>query len=83
VKTISATEAARRSSALLTSVEKDGEIFLVTRAGRVVARNEPATGASGATVKALLRRHRVDNTWAEELAGMRHEVDVQDRQWPV
>ncbi len=83
MKTISATEAARRFSALLTSVEKDGETFVVTRAGRVVARIEPATGASGATVKALLRRHRVDNTSADELAGMRRAVEVQDRQWPA
>jgi antitoxin (DNA-binding transcriptional repressor) of toxin-antitoxin stability system len=83
VKTISATEAARRFSALLTSVEKDGETFVVTRAGRVIARIEPAAGASGATVKALLRRHRVDSSWEEELAATRHAVDVQDRQWPV
>lgn len=83
MRTISATEAARQFSALLTSVEKDGETFVVTRAGRVVARILPVTGGSGATVKALLRRHRVDNTWAEELAGMRRAVEVQDREWPV
>jgi len=55
---------------------------VVTRAGRIVARIEPATGASGATVKALLGRHRLDSTWAVELLGMRHAVDLQDRQRP-
>ena len=82
MKTVSATEAARHFSSLLTSVEKDGETFVVTRGGRVVARIEPASGASGRAVKALLRRQPVDKNWVEELAELRVAVSTQERQWP-
>lgn len=82
MKTVSATEAARHFSALLTSVEKDGETFVVTRGGRVIARIEPASGASGAAVKALLRRHPVDKIWVEDLAEVRAVASAQERQWP-
>ena len=37
MKEVTATEAARGFSALLTAVEKDGETFFVTRGGRVIA----------------------------------------------
>lgn len=81
MKTVTATEAARHFSSLLTSVEKDGESFVVTRGGRVVARIEPASGASGRAVKALLRRS-VDTSWAAELIEVRAAASTQERRWP-
>jgi antitoxin (DNA-binding transcriptional repressor) of toxin-antitoxin stability system len=81
VKEVTATEAARGFSALLTAVEKDGETFFVTRGGRTIARIEPAAGTSGAAVKALLRHYRPDDAWAAELGEMRNLLTTQDRQW--
>jgi antitoxin (DNA-binding transcriptional repressor) of toxin-antitoxin stability system len=82
VKAVTATEAARGFSALLTAVEKDGETFFITRGGRVIARVEPATGTSGAAVKALLRHYRPDEAWASDLDEMRSLLVSQDREWP-
>jgi len=83
VKEITATDAARGFSALLTAVEKEGETFFVTRGGRVIARIEPAAGTSGAAVKALLRHFRPDDDWAGELSAVRGLLTTQDRQWPA
>ena len=83
MKEITATEAARGFSALLTAVEKDGETFFVTRGGRVVARIEPAAGTSGAAVKALLAHFRPDREWAAELREVRELLATQERQWPA
>ena len=78
---VTATEAARGFSALLTAVQERGETFVVTRGGRVVARIEPADGTSGAAVKALLRHFRRDDTWADDLALLRTGEPVQERSW--
>lgn len=81
MKEISATDAARRFSALLDAVEHDGETFLVTRGGRGVPRIEPAAGAPGAVVKALLLQHPADPTWGDELSQLRAVAPTQDRTW--
>jgi antitoxin (DNA-binding transcriptional repressor) of toxin-antitoxin stability system len=83
VKEISATDAARGFSALLTSVEKEGETFFVTRGGRVIARIEPAAGTSGAAVKALLAHFRPDPGWAADLGEVRELLATQEREWPA
>lgn len=83
VKEVTATEAARGFSALLTAVESDGETFLITRGGRVIARIEPAAGTSGAAVKALLRHFPPDEDWADELGVVRSLLTTQDRPWPA
>jgi antitoxin (DNA-binding transcriptional repressor) of toxin-antitoxin stability system len=83
MKEITATDAARGFSALLDAVEHDGETFVVTRGGRGIARIEAAAGASGAAVRALLRRHRVDPTWADEVREVRTSASVQERAWPA
>lgn len=67
---------------MLTAVEQDGEIFFVTRAGRVIARIEPAAGTSGAAVKALLGHFRPDATWISDLTEVRELLTTQDRPWP-
>jgi antitoxin (DNA-binding transcriptional repressor) of toxin-antitoxin stability system len=82
VKEITATEAARGFSALLTAVEKDGETFFVTRGGRVIARIEPAAGTSGAAVKALLGHFRPDKRWVADLGQVRELLAGEDRSWP-
>lgn len=81
MKEISATDAARRFSALLDAVEHDGETFVVTRGGRGVARIQPAAGTSGEAVKALLLKHRPDPAWPDELALLRSMAPAQDRTW--
>ena len=83
MKEVTATEAARGFSALLTAVEKDGETFFVTRGGRVIARIEPAAGTSGAAVKALLRHYRPDRDWVSDLDVVRGMLAAQERQWPA
>jgi antitoxin (DNA-binding transcriptional repressor) of toxin-antitoxin stability system len=81
MREVTATEAARGFSALLTAVEKDGETFVITRGGRVIARVEPAAGGSGAAVKSVLRRHRPDVAWAEDVKVVRELLQPQERQW--
>ena len=83
MKEITATEAARGFSALLTAVEKDGETFFVTRGGRVIARIEPAAATSGAAVKALLGHFRPDTEWLADLNEVRELLTTQERQWPA
>lgn len=83
MKEVTATEAARGFSALLTAVEKDGESFVITRGGRVIARVEPAAGASGAVTKALLREFRPDVAWADDLHAVRDLLLPQGQQWPA
>jgi antitoxin (DNA-binding transcriptional repressor) of toxin-antitoxin stability system len=82
MKEVTATEAARGFSALLTAVEK-GETFFVTRGGRVIARIEPAAGTSGAAVKALLGHFRPDASWITDLTEVRELLTTQDRSWPA
>lgn len=82
MKEITATDAARGFSALLDAVEHEGETFVVTRAGRGVARIQPAAAASGAAVKSLLRSHRPDAGWADDLRAVRRDTPEQEREWP-
>lgn len=81
MKEVTATDAARQFSALLTAVEKDEETFVITRGGRVIARIEPAGGTSGAAVKALLRHYPADTAWSAELEQLRATAASQDRAW--
>lgn len=76
---ITATEAARRFADVLDAVEHDHESFTIVRRGRVVAQLEPVTRGRGADVKALLRRHRPDEAWADDLAAVRSLVELDDR----
>jgi len=82
VREVTATDAARAFSALLDSVEHDGETFLITRAGRPIARVEPAPGTSGTAVKALLKHYPADAAWSRELTDIRALVSTQERAWP-
>ena len=81
MKDISATDAARRFSALLDAIEHDGESFRITRGGRPIARVVPAAQATGGAVKDLLRRHRPDGAWESDLGRVRTLVGTEERDW--
>ncbi|HEX8929700.1 MAG TPA: type II toxin-antitoxin system prevent-host-death family antitoxin [Actinomycetota bacterium] len=80
MKTITATEAARNFAAVLHQAER-GETIIVVRGGRRVARIGPAAAAPGRAVKELLRRHRPDPAWAEELRELRRLTTNQESAW--
>lgn len=76
---ITATEAARKFSDVLDAVEHRGDEFTIVRRGKVIARLEPAAGSRGADVKALLRRHPVDDAWRDDLGSVRDLLRIDDR----
>ena len=76
---VSATDAARNFAALLDAIEHRGEHFTIVRRGRAIAHLEPVSRGRGADVKALLRRHRPDRTWADDLAALRGLLEVEER----
>ena len=75
---VTATEAARRFADLLDAVEHDGERY-TRRRGKAVAHIEPVTQGLGADVKALIRRHRPDEGWADDLDKVRDLLEVESR----
>ena len=81
MKQLSATEAARRFSEVLDSVESGGESFVVVRHGRAVARITPDATGSGQALKEALRRHRPDGAWADELRELRGSVGPGTDPW--
>jgi prevent-host-death family protein len=81
MRTVTATEAARNFAAVLDQAEH-GETIIVTRGGRRVATIAPAAAAPGRAVRELLRRHRPDAAWAEELRAVRRLAVEQERAWP-
>jgi prevent-host-death family protein len=79
VPEITATDAARHFADVLDAVEHRGETFTIVRRGRVVAHLEPASRGRGEDVKAMLRRHRPDAGWADDLAAVRGLTELDDR----
>jgi len=79
VPEVTATEASRSFADLLDGVEHRGETYTIVRRGRVVAVLEPANVTTGADVKALLRRHRPDREWSDELKGLRSGLVTEER----
>ena len=76
---VSATDASRNFADLLDAVEHDGASFTIVRRGKVIAELHPAALASGAKVKDLLRRHRADDAWADEVAALRSKLEPEER----
>ena len=64
---------------MLDAVEHRGERFTIVRRGKAVAQLQPVSESHGAEVKALLRRHAPDRRWAEDLAGVRSLVELEER----
>jgi len=81
MKQVTATEAARRFSEVLDSVEGEQESFVVVRRGRAVATIGPATGATGHDLKNVLREHRPDAAWAGELRELRDSIGSETDPW--
>ena len=76
---VSATEAARTLADLLDAVEHRGEHFTVVRRGKPIAKLGPVQSSQGAGAKAVLRTHRRDANWAEDLSAIRALVEIEDR----
>jgi prevent-host-death family protein len=70
MREVTASEASRNFSAVLTSVEQ-GETVVVTRAGRRVASIAPAPAATGVALNAVVTRWRksaaLDDTFTESI----------------
>jgi prevent-host-death family protein len=81
MRSVTATEAARRFSELLDAVEERGESFLLVRRGRTIARITPAAAANGGTVKKILRTTPPDRAWADELRELRAGLALQEPRW--
>jgi prevent-host-death family protein len=79
MKDITATEAGRHFSELLDAVEHRHESFVVVRKGRSIARIVPEPGLSGSEAKSLLRRHRPDGRWSEDLHDLRSQLESEQR----
>jgi prevent-host-death family protein len=73
---VTAAEASRNFADLLDGVEHRRERYTIVRRGRVVAQLEPVHTLSGAEAKALLRRHRLDREWVDELAALRSKLSL-------
>ncbi|MGH9188355.1 MAG: type II toxin-antitoxin system Phd/YefM family antitoxin [Acidimicrobiales bacterium] len=76
---VSATDAARNFADLLDAVEHRGEQFTVVRRGTPIAHLGPARPGLGADAKAVLRRHRRDASWADDLSALRRLVEIEQR----
>ncbi|MGH9188410.1 MAG: type II toxin-antitoxin system Phd/YefM family antitoxin [Acidimicrobiales bacterium] len=76
---ITATEAARSFADLLDAVEHRGEQFTIVRRGKAIASLHPMRQGHGAEVKELLRRHRPDRRWMQDLSAVRSVVELEDR----
>lgn len=76
---ISATEAARRFSDVLDSIEHDKARYTIIRRGKAVASLEPVSTGLGAEVKAMLRRHVPDTEWPTDLREMRELIEIEVR----
>ena len=76
---ISATEAARRFSDVLDSVEYEKRDYTIVRRGKAVAHLEPVSSGRGGDVKAMLRRHDSDPSWPDELTELRGLIELDDR----
>ena len=81
MKDITATEAARSFSEVLDAVEHRRQSFVISRKGKVVARLEPASGASGRVVKDILKDYPRDRAWSDDLEQVRSLITIEDDRW--
>ena len=76
---ISATEAARRFSDVLDSIEHDKARYTIIRRGKAVAALEPMSTGRGADVKRMLKRHASDRRWSADLRELRELIEIDTR----
>lgn len=58
----------------------DGERFTIIRHGLAVAQIEPVSRGHGSAAKSLMRSHRPDAAWAEEVEATRSRLAVDERE---
>jgi antitoxin (DNA-binding transcriptional repressor) of toxin-antitoxin stability system len=76
---ISATEAARRFSDVLDSIEHDKTRYTIIRRGKAVAFLAPISTGRGSDVKEMLRRHVADKGWSRDLRELRELIEIDFR----
>jgi antitoxin (DNA-binding transcriptional repressor) of toxin-antitoxin stability system len=76
---VSATDAARNFADILDAIEHRGEHYTIVRRGKAIAQLEPVSRGRGADVKAVLREHRGDKAWAQDLAEVRRLLELDTR----
>ena len=81
MKMVNATEVARNFSEVLDGVEHRHQTYVVTRAGKPIARITPVPSANGLEVKRLLRDQASDAIWASDLAELRASLTPEERDW--
>lgn len=81
MKTVNATEVARNFSEVLDGVEHRRQTYVVTRAGKPIARITPVPSTNGLEVKRLLRDHASDASWVADLATLRASLIAEERDW--
>ena len=81
MKTLTATEAARKFADLLDAIERGGESYVITRRGRPIAHVVPAAKGNGRAVRDLLARHRPDADWWREIKEMRALLTLDLDKW--
>jgi len=64
---------------VLDSVEHGNEHYTIVRRGKAVAHLAPISKGRGSDVKEVLKRHRPDSAWAEELSRLRELVEIDNR----
>jgi antitoxin (DNA-binding transcriptional repressor) of toxin-antitoxin stability system len=77
---VTATDAARNFAEILDAIEHRGEHFTIVRRGKAIALLEPIGRGRGADVKELLREHRPDSRWADDLDAVRGLLELDERQ---
>ncbi len=82
LKQLSATDVARRFSEVLDRIEQRGETVTIVRHGRAVATLGPAGAGTGKALKEVLRTHRPDSDWADEIRDLREFVGPAQDRWP-
>jgi prevent-host-death family protein len=81
MRELTATEASRRFSELLDTVEHDGEGYVITRRGRRIARIVPVAEPNGEALSQYLRAHPPDEAWAAELTELRSLLMLEVASW--
>ncbi|MBI4307025.1 MAG: type II toxin-antitoxin system Phd/YefM family antitoxin [Chloroflexi bacterium] len=81
MKTLTATEAARKFADLLDSIERRGESYLITRHGRPIARVVPTVKGTGKALKEILERHKPDKDWWREIKETRALLTLDVEEW--
>ncbi len=76
---VTATDAARRFSDLLDAIEHEGKSYTIVRHGKAIAHLEPIGSGRGSEVKTLLRSHRPDGEWSNDLYEIRDLLEVDER----